>query len=429
MLNLSKITNYTLIYLLIAFSGVPFFYRAHIVMMIAFLAVPATVFILRKRKVDRFFVYYLVFVLVVQMGQMLKFYELPAKTFLGMHARLLFAYLTIRAVGKQTPNYYINILIFSVFTSLVFYLASYNGTLERFMENSVAPLFDNPFVEEAGYKYWPNVILYTFNPKGEGLVWLKRNSGPFWEPGAFSGFLMVALLFNIIITGKLNNKKNRILILGVVSTFSTSGLLVLACVIIFYLILNRDRGTKFVLVPVVLAVGVFGFFSFDFMGNKVISTMNYTDQTYNTRFKSAMIDLKDFAKHPFFGMGRSQTTRYEGQKDARAMHRNNGVSNQLVMYGGIAFILYFYLVYLSFYRMCTAYGVNKKMALFAVITILLIGFSQIYFTKVFFISLTMMSVLFAGNSQQSTVGVKRPRNGLKIKYRDFVALNIPPPKI
>ncbi len=416
MLNLSKITNYALVYLLIAFSGVPFFYRAHIAMMIVFLAFPATVFILRKRKIDRFFIYYLVFVLVIQMGQMLKFYELPLKTFLGMHARLLFAYLTIRAVGKKTPIYYINILIFSVVTSLVFYLVSYNSALERFMESNIAPIFDNPFVEDEGYKYWPSIIIYTFNTKGEGLVWLKRNSGPFWEPGAFSGFLMVALLFNIIITGKLNNKKNRILMLGVVSTFSTSGLLVLICLIVFYLLLNRDRGTKYILLPVVVIVGVVGFFSLDFMGNKVISTMNYTDQTYNTRFKSGMIDLVDFTHHPFVGMGRSQTTRYEGQIDARTMHRNNGVSNQLVMYGGGAFILYFYLVYLSFYRMCIAYGVNKKMALFALITIALIGFSQIYFTKVFFISLTMMSVLFVGgnqssvNSPQLSVGATRPRS-------------------
>ncbi len=401
MLNLSKITNYTLVYLLIAFSGVPFFYRAHIAVMIVFLAFPATVFILRKRKLDRFFVYYLVFVLVIQMGQMLKFYELPAKTFLGMHARLLFAYLTIRAVGRKTPEYYINILIFSVLTSLVFYLASYNGALERFMENTIAPIFDNPFIEDEGYKYWPSIIIYTFNAKGEGLIWLKRNSGPFWEPGAFSGFLIIALLFNIIITGKLNNKKNRILMLGVVSTFSTSGLLVLACLVVFYLLLNRDRGTKYILVPFVLVAGIYGFFSFDFMGNKVISTMNYTDQTYNTRFKSGMIDFMDFTNHPFFGMGRSQSTRYDGEKDARAMHRNNGVSNQLVMYGGIAFVLYFYLVYLSFYRMCIAYGVNKRMALFALLTIALIGFSQIYFTKVFFISLTMMSILFAGGNQST----------------------------
>jgi len=45
------------------------------------------------------------------------------------------------------------------------------------------------------------------------------------------------------------------------------------------------------------------------------------------------------------------------------------------------------------------------MALFALITIALIGFSQIYFTKVFFISLTMMSILFAGNEGQSNKSV------------------------
>ncbi|SMO85748.1 O-Antigen ligase [Saccharicrinis carchari] len=426
MLNLSKITNYLLVYLLIAFSGVPFFYRAHIAMMIVFLLFPAVVFVIRKQRVDRFFIYYLVVVLIIQMGQMLKFYDLPAKTFLGLHARLLFAYLTIKAVGKKTPQYYINILIFSVYTSLFFYLLSYNGALERFMENTVAPLFTNPLIEDDGYKKWPDIILYTFNPQGEGLLWLKRNSGPFWEPGAFSGFLMIALLFNIIITGRLNNKKNRILMLGVVSTFSTSGLLVMGCVIVFYLMLNRDRGTKYILLPVVFLLGVVAFVSFDFMGNKIISKMSYTDQTYNTRFKSAMIDLKDFSKHPFFGMGRSQNTRYEDQTDARAMHRNNGVSNQLVMYGGLAFVLYFYLVYLSFYRLCIAHGVNKKMALFALLTIWLIGFSQIYFTKVLFLSLTMLSTLYPKRSAKSVrcneINEENPPGQLNIHRADIIEL-------
>ncbi|WP_430931334.1 hypothetical protein [Saccharicrinis sp. 156] len=394
MINVTKITDYWLVYLLIAFSGVPFFYKAHIAMMIVFLAFPAVVFFIRQRKIDRFFMYYLSAVLTLQVGQMLKFYELPVQTYLGLHVRLLFAYLTIKAVGRKTVEYYVDVLVFSVLVSLFFYVTSYIGAFESFFENTVAPMFDNPLIKTSNYKNWPSIILYTFNSQGEGLIWLKRNSGPFWEPGAFSGFLLVALLFNIIITGQLNNKKNRILMLGVLTTFSTSGLLVMAGVVIFYLVLNRDLIRRYIVIPIVLVIGVTVFLNVDFLGSKIVRKMSFTDATYNTRFKSAQIDFQDFVKYPLFGMGRSESTRFQGETNARTIHRNNGVTNHLVMYGGIAFLIYFYLMYLTIFRMCLAYDVDKRMAIFALITILLIGFSQIYFIKVFFISLTLMPVLF-----------------------------------
>ncbi len=394
MLNVSKITDYLLVYLLIAFSGVPFFYRAQIAMMIAFLAFPAGVFYYRQRKLDRFFVYYILGALVVQFGQMLKLYELPLQTYVGLHIRLIFGYLTIKAVGKKTVNYYVDILVFSVFSSLIFYIPSYSNGFENFLKNSLAPLLENPLIKKSNYRVWPSVILYTINPRGEGILWLKRNSGPFWEPGAFSGFLIVALLFNIIQTGRLNNRKNKILIAGIISTFSTSGVMVVAFVILGYMTITRDVIKRFIWVPLLLVGAIVAFFSFDFLGAKVISKMQYTDKSYNTRFKSAQIDFEDFLRHPFLGLGRSEGTRFKGEQSARAIHRNNGVTNHLVMYGGIAFIIYFYLMYLTFYRLCESHQVDKRMAMIALITIWLIGFSQIYFVKVFFMTLTLMPVLY-----------------------------------
>lgn len=396
MINLTKIIDYLLVYLLIAFSGIPFFYKANIVMMISFLAIPLIVFMVRKRKVDRFFIYYVMVALFIQIGQMVKLYHLPILTFLGLHVRLLFAYLCIKAVGKKTIEYYSDILVFSVISSLIFYLPSYIGSFENLLKNSIAPFFTNPFIKEGNYVVWPNIILYTINTKGEGLLWLKRNSGPFWEPGAFSGFLIVALLFHIIQTGTLVNKKNSMLMLGILSTFSSSGLLVMMLVVVFYLSLNKDIVKRFVIIPILILGGVTLFYKVDILGAKVIRKMSYTSKTYNTRFKSAWIDYQDFKQHPLLGLGRSETTRFKGETEGRVIHRNNGVTNHLAMYGGIAFLIYFFLIYLAFYRMCIAHEVDKRMALFSLVTIFLIGFSQTYFTKVFFLALTMIPVLYSG---------------------------------
>jgi hypothetical protein len=401
MLNLSKITDYLLVYLLIAFSGVPFFYKAHIVMMIGFLIFPLFVFISRKKKIKRFFIVYFLIVLCVQVGQMLKFYQLPMLTFLGLHVRLIFAYLVIEAVGKKTIQYYIDILVFSVVTSLFFYIFSYLGSFNSFLTNTVAPLFTNPLIKDQSYTIWPTVILYTINPQGEGLISLMRNSGPFWEPGAFSGFLMIALLFQIIKTGTLFNRKSSIIMLGIVSTFSTSGIMVLAFVISAYLFLNKNVLSKWILLPFMILISVVLFLSVDFLGAKVVSKMNFTSTTYNTRFKSALLDLEDFSSNPFLGLGRSDTTRFKGETRGRVIHRNNGVTYHLATYGLIIFLLYFSLIYIAFYRMSIHWQTDTRMALFAFITILLIGFSQVYFTKLFFIALTMMPVLFEDRGQSS----------------------------
>ncbi len=369
-------------------------------MMIAFLAVPLAVFIIRRKKSDRFFVIYILTALAVQMGQMLKFYQLPLLTFSGLHIRIIFAYLIIKSVGKNTIQYYIDILCFSVYTSLFFYLFSYIGSFDSFLKHTIAPLFSNPLITDQSYTVWPSVILYTINPGGESLTWLLRNSGPFWEPGAFSGFLMVALLFNIIKTGTIFNRKGNVILIGIISTFSTSGIIVLAFVLSAYLFLNKDSLSRWIFLPVMIIASVVIFFSVEFLGAKVMSKMSFTNTTYNTRFKSAWLDMQDFSENPVLGLGRSDETRFKGETRGRVIHRNNGVTYHLATYGGLIFILYFMLVYKSFYRMSEEWETDKRMALFALFTVFLIGFSQVYFHKPFFIALTLMPVLFMDHKDQ-----------------------------
>ncbi len=400
MINITKIVDYLLIYFLIGFSGIPFFYKANIIMLIVFLLFSAFVFIMRKRKIDKFIIYYIIFAVLIQTGQMIKLYHLPIMTFLGLHVRILFAYFTIKAVGQKTVQYYINILVFSVIVSLPFYLSAYIPSYENFLIHKIAPLLENPLISKTSvYKIWPSIILYTINPKGEGLLALKRNSGPFWEPGAFTGFLIVALLFSIIKTGVLNNKQNRWLILGIITTFSTAGIVTLLAVISFYLFLDNNSINSYLVLPLALITGLALFFSVDFLGNKILSKTQYSSNTYNTRFKSAQLDLQDFANNPFLGLGRSKDTRFKGETNTKKIHRNNGDTSFLATYGIITFILYFYLIYLSFKRLGRFHETDTRMAFFALLTIWMIGFSEIYFTKVFFISLTMLFILYPQNKK------------------------------
>jgi len=394
MINKTKIIDYLLVYFLVAFSGIPFFYRARIEVMIVFLLLPLLVFVYRKRKVDKFIIYYIAFVFLIQAGQVLKFYYLPITTFIGLHVRILFAYLVLKSVDKRFVDYYVHVLVVSTLISWLFYLPSYNSSIEYFLRHNLAPYFEHPFLKESNYKYFDNVLLYTINTKGEGFLFLKRNSGPFWEPGAFSGFLIIALLFNIIRKKYLWNKGNVVLILGLISTFSTTGLIALFYVIISYYLIHQNIKRRIVLVPVLIVGVIYLFVSVDFIGDKIVRKLSFTDQTYNTRFKSAQTDLIDFAASPIVGLGRSEKTRFDEEQNTRKIHRNNGVTNLLAMYGLVTFILYFLLMWKGWRDYSLQSGFNSTFAIFALGGIWLIGFSEVYFTKVFFIALTMLPVLY-----------------------------------
>ncbi len=386
-----------MVYLLVAFSGVPFFYRARIEVMIIALLFPAFIFMHRRRKIDKFIIYYIFVVILIQVGQTLKFYQYPISTYIGLHIRVLFAYLTIRAVGQRIMISYIHVIVFSVISSLIFYIPSYFNGFESFLRINIAPWFVHPFLKSSSYQYTDNVLFYTINPIGEGLVKLLRNSGPFWEPGAFAGFLIVALLFNIIRTGKIAGKINLVLFLGMISAFSTSGLIAMAFVWISYYLVQQSRLKRIVLVPLFLCGIVYLFVSVEFLGDKIIRKLSFTDKTYNTRFKSAQIDLYDFSQSPLVGLGRSEQTRFGGETDKRKIHRNNGVTNFLATYGAVIFLLYFILIYRGFKSLCWSYEFNRLFSLFALGAILLIGFSEVFFTRVFFIALTMLPAIYSRN--------------------------------
>ncbi len=393
-INKTKIVDYLLVYFLVAFSGIPFFYRSRIEVLIVFTLFPLWVFIYRQRKIDKFIVYYLAGVLLIQAGQVLKFYYLPFSTFVGLHARILFAYFTLKAVDKRFADYYVHVIVFSVIVSWFFYLPSYSSSFEYFLSHTLAPYFEHPFIKESNYKYFDNVILYTINTKGEGFLILKRNSGPFWEPGAFSGFLIVALLLNIIRKRYLWNKGNVVIMLGLISTFSTTGLIALFYVITSYYLIHQNIKRRIVFLPLLIGSVIYLFVSVDFIGDKIVQKLSFTDQTYNTRFKSAQIDLIDFTESPLVGLGRSEQTRFSEEQNVRKIHRNNGVTNLLASYGIFAFIIYFFLMWYGARQYCHYRNFNPVFALYVLGGIWLIGFSEVYFTKVFFIALTLLSVLY-----------------------------------
>ncbi len=74
----------------------------------------------------------------------------------------------------------------------------------------------------------------------------------FWEPGAFAGYLLIALIFIILKNKKFEigkyRKESFWIFIGIITTMSTTGIVILSIIILCYALQNYKWG-KIVIAP------------------------------------------------------------------------------------------------------------------------------------------------------------------------------------
>jgi hypothetical protein len=128
----------------------------------------------------------------------------------------------------------------------------------------------------------------------------------------------------------------------------------------------------------------------EFLNKKIDKQIEYSNKGVpgESRFNSFLADLKILKDHPFIGTGRNIEMKFGKNYfniGARQTHRNNGLGVLLSTYGIFFFCLWLLLLYKSFYKIV----LHRVNALMGVVLILIIGFSEDYFFKVFFIALVI----------------------------------------
>lgn len=142
---------------------------------------------------------------------------------------------------------------------------------------------------------------------------LPRNWGPFWEPGVYSIYLSLALYLSLKKNSKVK-KECIILIIGIISTLSTTGLVLLGLIFLDFLttkIRTIEEGAVFkrkyklvsvIIVVILLVIIILNekiqtilFGKFDVNNYSFISTMS--------RIGSITGNLKILSENLFFGVG------------------------------------------------------------------------------------------------------------------------------
>ena len=387
--NIKKYTDYLLLILLVAVTGFPFFYSDIEFVILGFLF-SLFIFVKRKLKFNRKFITVITFFLVIEILQSIYFNSFEALTFFGTYIRFGFAYFTVAALGDRFFDYYFNIIYFFAVISLIFFIPSIiNNDFANLIVNNIATYFKSPFYEagESIYEISPNIIIYTFE---KSLFVSSRNSGPFWEPGAFGVFIILAIMFRLIYTHRILTFKIVLLSIALLTTTSTSGYIALFLLLVLHYSFNKRVGaTKYALILMMIYGGGLMYLQIEFLGAKANEDIILASETTTSRFGSALIDLQDFSRNPILGYGRGQN-RYGGREItffSVDQHRNNGMTQLLVTYGIIIFILYFLMYYKAIVSYCKRNRFNKKFAYAALLIIFILGFSQGIFTRPFFYAL------------------------------------------
>jgi hypothetical protein len=383
-------TDYFIVAGLIAVSGLPYFMIAQTNFFILFLF---AAYIYLKRSVifdPRMLVIVGSFV-VVEFLQLLFIHPFDPVMISGTFIRMFLSIFVVSLVREKFTVYFSNIIYYFSLISFLFFIPSLviPGFFNFFVIH-VCPIFTSPFADkDSFYIVWPTNLIFCFH---ECVLAEFRNPGPFWEPGLFAVFLNLALIFNLINERKLWTRKNIVLALALISTFSTAGYIAFFVLLFSYYIVDQSLGKKILLTAVLLPVVLTLYFSLEFLSNKVEQNISMASTTTSSRFGSALIDITDFSASPFIGWGRG-VMRYGGRSFSffsEDQHRNNSVTDLLATYGLFIFLFYFFNYYMSLKALCLKSGFNPHFAYFSLLVILILGFSQSIFLKPFFYSLMFL---------------------------------------
>lgn len=273
------------------------------------------------------------------------------------------------------------------------------------------------------------ILIFTFSWEYfEGVLPYVRNCGIFWESGAFAVFLNITLFLHYSTKSlksirDLLDKDAFILILALLSTTSTMGVLSLMILLSFFSFQFKSA-VKYILLMLIVITSYLAFTTVDFIGEKINDQLNQSGSS-NNRFGSAIKDFENISERPFLGWSRRIEVVFNTTVASAKTHRPNGFTNFLRNYGFVYFIVYFTLVYFSFKNVYYYHhhAQNFYVPLFGVFLLFIVSFSEVIFDLAFLKSLMFLFTAYSyypSTDTQATIAANLPSN-----RKSFSLLTLP----
>lgn len=191
-----------------------------------------------------------------------------------------------------------------------------------------------PSVQTSKIGYSMYVYTQIFTDYG-GM--LARNAGMFWEPGAFQGYLNLAIAIALLLPKNVARRNSLIILIAALfTTLSTTGYLVLGYIIIYYsYVYSSFSKARRYLVTIIVVIGcLYAFFNLEFMHDKILENVSDTESTQG-RITDFVRYGEEIKKNILFGLNTEDIEFVSG----------NGVVYMLLYYGGLITLFYFIRLY------------------------------------------------------------------------------------
>ena len=308
---------------------------------------------------------------------------------LGVYIKVLTAYLVVKILDFKFIISYIKVFYFLSVTSIVFYIIS------NLQINILTPISINTSSIESLYPRYSVYGLFTYIPRS-----IIRNSGQFWEPGAFAGYLMLAFIFNFFSYLKNKKKIGMVLLIAILTTMSTTAYLSIFVfsLFTFYKKINSII-IKFIAVCIMIFGGYYSSTKIDFLGEKIVAQMSVLNEDVDlessdsARFLSLLKDIKDFDGHEIIGRGFNSETRFFYDRPNQI--RTVGLTDIMVKLGLPFFIIIMLMLYHSLSSLLNFNNYNKKIFVVSSFSsILILLMSQLYFNYPLFWCLLFLKFVY-----------------------------------
>lgn len=188
---------------------------------------------------------------------------------------------------------------------------------------------------------------------------IARNCGCFWEPGAYGCYLCMILIFFVNELPKLVREhflECVVLVAALLSTRSTTAWLTFGVFLLAYFVLKMRSWVKYAIIPAAFFGALAVYETTEFLQEKVDkqteSAIDAGGEFNSTRLGSLLFDWHYIKKHPFFGNGLHERTRYADHPGlAEALARGeyaksgNGLSAHCASMGVAFYIVFYYLLF------------------------------------------------------------------------------------
>jgi hypothetical protein len=365
------IKRYLLIFFLICLSGNPLFTHmnysknlliVYTVILFSFILFKVDFRLVKKAAGIFFGVILIISILIIFQNNILGFVSFPGVA--GYILKIVLTISTLLFYQNEKVDYidkYIKTFAFLAAISIPFWLLNQIGFYGIEIENSTRK----------------SLLFYTSSYNSSDRF-IMRNPGMFWEPGAFSGYLILALVFIA-----LKNRKFQIgpytkevfwILFGIFTTMSTTGFLVLGFISTIYLIQNYGLG-NIILIPIVILFSIFAYNNLYFLREKIddqysrLSEMD-EDDISNQRMGAFYMDLQYIKSKPLIGNGLHVKTRFRFHPEVKGdIGHGNGMSNFLASWG-IPFFLFWLFCVLKFSVKMSRSHITSLSAVFIIILLL-----------------------------------------------------------